>query len=53
MLNFDEEVKRFQPVLGIGDIEKELIKEDMNDLIDILKKMTISEIENKPLSKEL
>lgn len=37
MLNFEEELKKFQPSLGVDEIEAEAISEDLTDLSDLLK----------------
>ena len=39
MLNFEEEVKKFQPSLEIEDIEDAIYQEDLTDMTDILKEM--------------
>ena len=37
VINFDEEIKKFHPVLGIDTIEEEISAEDMSDLLDMVK----------------
>ena len=37
VINFEEEVKKFHPVLGIDTIEEEISAEDMSDLLDMVK----------------
>ena len=37
MLNFEEELKKFQPSLEVDEIEAEEISEDLTDLSDLLK----------------
>ena len=37
MLNFEEELKKFQPSLEVDEIEAEAISEDLTDLSDLLK----------------
>lgn len=39
MLNYDEEVKKFQPSLEIEDIEDAIYQEDLTDMTDILREM--------------
>ncbi len=39
MLNFDEEVKKFQPSLEIEDIEEAIYQEDLSDMTDILREV--------------
>ena len=37
MLNFEEELKKFQPSLEVEEVEGEAISEDLTDLSDLLK----------------
>ena len=37
MLNFEEELKKFQPSLEVDEIEEEAFSEDLTDLSDLLK----------------
>lgn len=37
MLNFEEELKKFQPSLEVDEIGAEAISEDLTDLSDLLK----------------
>lgn len=37
MLNFEEELKKFQPVLEVNQIESQVASEDMRDVIDLIK----------------
>lgn len=37
MLNFEEELKKFQPSLEVDEIEEEALSEDLTDLSDLLK----------------
>ena len=39
MLNFEEELKKFKPILEVDDIEQAVYKEDLEDLTDILREM--------------
>lgn len=39
MLNFEEELKKFQPSLEVEDIEKAVYQEDLTDMSDILKEV--------------
>ena len=39
MLDFEEEVKKFQPSLEVEDIEDAVYQEDLTDMTDILKEM--------------
>ena len=39
MLNFEEELKKFQPSLEVEDIEDAVYQEDLTDMTDILCEM--------------
>ena len=39
MLNFEEELKKFQPSLEIEGIEEAVYQEDLTDMTDILKEV--------------
>ena len=39
MLNYDEEVKKFQPSLEVEDIEYAVYQEDLTDMTDILREV--------------
>ncbi|MGF6364889.1 hypothetical protein M2454_000719 [Aequitasia blattaphilus] len=39
MLNFEEELKKFQPSLEVEDIEDAVYQDDLTDMSDILKEM--------------
>ena len=39
MLNFEEELKKFQPSLDVEDIEDAVYQEDLTDMTDILREM--------------
>ena len=39
MLNFEEELKKFQPSLEVEDIEDAVYQEDLTDMTDILHEM--------------
>ena len=39
MLNYDEEVKKFQPSLEVEDIEGAVYQEDLSDMTDIIREM--------------
>ena len=39
MLNFEEELKKFQPSLELEDIEDAVYQEDLTDMTDILREM--------------
>ncbi|MBM6684558.1 hypothetical protein H9X90_03875 [Faecalicatena contorta] len=39
MLNFEEELKKFQPSVEVEDIEDAVYQEDLTDMSDILREM--------------
>ena len=39
MLDFEEELKKFQPSLEVEDIENAVYQEDLTDMSDILREM--------------
>ena len=39
MLNFEEELKKFEPSLEVEEIEKAVYEEDLTDMTDILREM--------------
>lgn len=39
MLNFEEELKKFQPSLEVDEIEDRIYQEDLTDMTDILREM--------------
>ena len=39
MLNFEEELKKFQPSLEIEEIEDAVYQQDLTDMTDILREM--------------
>lgn len=39
MLNFEEEIKKFQPSLEVEDIEDAVYQEDLTDMTDILREV--------------
>ena len=39
MINYEEELKKFQPCLDVDDAEGAIYKLDLTDVIDILKEM--------------
>ena len=40
MLDFEEELKKFQPSLEVEDIEDAVYQEDLTDMTDILREVT-------------
>lgn len=39
MLNFEEELKKFQPSLEVEDIEGAVYQEDLTDMTDLLREV--------------
>ena len=39
MLDYEEELKKFQPSLEVEDIENAVYQEDLTDMTDILREM--------------
>ena len=39
MLNFEEELKKFQPSLEVEDLEQAVYQEDLTDMTDILREV--------------
>ncbi|MGF7002263.1 hypothetical protein [Ohessyouella blattaphilus] len=39
MLDFDEELKKFQPSLEVEDVEDAVYQDDLTDMTDILKEV--------------
>ena len=39
MINYEEELKKFQPCLDVDDAEGAIYKQDLTDVIDILREM--------------
>lgn len=52
MLNFDEELLRFKPILELEGIEKSIQSSDLNDISDVLIEM-IRNTNNKPVRRKL
>ncbi|MCR5823152.1 MAG: hypothetical protein K6G60_01865 [Lachnospiraceae bacterium] len=40
MIDYDEEVKKFQPSLEIEEAEETIIHNDMTDIADVIEKLT-------------
>ena len=39
MLNFEEELKKFQPSLEVEEIERAVYQEDLTDMTDLLREV--------------
>ncbi len=51
MINFDEELKKFQPSLDVDEAEGAIYSRDLTDVIDILKEM-LEETQGRKRTKE-
>ena len=51
MLDYEEELKKFQPSLEVQDIEEAVYQEDLTDMSDILREM-IEQTNKKILRKD-
>ena len=40
MINFNEELSKFKPILEIDNIEDSLVNDEIYDIIDIIKEIT-------------
>ncbi len=40
MINFNEELSKFKPIVEIDDIEDSVINDEIYDIIDIIKEIT-------------
>ena len=39
MINFEEELKKFHPILEVEDAEEAIYNQDLTDMVDLLVKM--------------
>lgn len=39
MLNYEEELKKFKPVLDVDEVENAVYENDITDVIDLLREM--------------
>ena len=51
MINFDEELKKFQPSLEVDQAEDAIYKNDLRDVMDIVEDMLAEMKKEKPLYK--
>ena len=42
MLDYDEELKKFKPILSVEEVEDAIYGKDMTDVIDLLREMNKS-----------
>ncbi len=53
MLDYDEELKKFKPILSVEEVEDAIYGKDMTDVIDLLREMNKSQtIDSEGVSKE-
>ena len=43
MIDFDEELKKFQPILEVEDAEDAIYNKDIHDITDVLRKIMAEE----------
>ncbi len=43
MLNYEEELKKFEPCLDVDEVEDAIYNRDLTDVIDLLKEMQKSQ----------
>lgn len=52
MLNYDEELKKFKPILDVDEVENVIYGRDLMDVIDLIKEMkSAEEADNKGTGK--
>ena len=49
MINFDEEIKKFQPSLEVDQAEDAIYKNDLRDVMDIVEDMLQEMKKDKPM----
>jgi hypothetical protein len=40
MINFQEEILKYQPILGVDDVEKAIKTDEVKDILDLLNHIT-------------
>ena len=50
MINFDEELKKFQPSLDVNEAEDAIYNQDLTDITDVLREL-LKEEKNKKKSR--
>lgn len=50
MINYEEELKKFKPLLDVDEVESAIYSRDLTDVIDILKEM--QKTQSDQMSKE-
>lgn len=52
MLNYEEELKKFKPILDVDEVESAIYSRDLMDVIDLIKEMkSTEEADNKGTGK--
>ena len=46
-IEFEEELKKFQPILDVGDVEESIKNQDLTDVIDLLREAGTRRIEHE------
>lgn len=52
MINFEEELKKFQPSLDVEDVEASIRHQDLTDVIDLLREAETRRIGREVRSKQ-
>lgn len=47
MIDFEEELKRYEPIMEVNEAEDAIWQKDLTDMVDILKEMTESTLKKK------
>ena len=47
MIDFEEELKNYKPIMEVSEAEDAIRKKDLTDMVDILKEMADSTINRK------
>lgn len=47
MIDFEEELKRYEPIMEVNEAEDAIRQKDLTDMVDILKEMTESTLKKK------
>ena len=47
MIDFEEELRKFQPSLDVGDVEESIKNQDLTDVIDLLREAQTRRIEKE------
>lgn len=44
MINFEEEIKKYKPIMEVKEAEEAIKNRDLTDMVDILKQMTMNNV---------